>query len=92
MLGDEPAARSALLQKASVADALAAASRRAEANIALARWAWRLRGWCSSVFFGGILLHVSIGCIKHSARQVGVRVVWVMQLCGVWYQTAHVCC
>jgi hypothetical protein len=37
MLGDEPAARAALLQKASVADALAAASRRAEANIALAR-------------------------------------------------------
>jgi uncharacterized protein YeaC (DUF1315 family) len=38
-LGDESAARAALLQKASVADALAAASRRAEANIALARWA-----------------------------------------------------
>jgi hypothetical protein len=37
MLGDESAARAALLQKASVADALAAASRRAEANIALAR-------------------------------------------------------
>lgn len=38
MLGDEAAARAALLQKASVADALAAASRRAEANSALARW------------------------------------------------------
>eukprot|EP00878_Enallax_costatus_P047147 GHUV01057559.1.p1 GENE.GHUV01057559.1~~GHUV01057559.1.p1 ORF type:complete len:153 (+),score=36.12 GHUV01057559.1:1603-2061(+) len=36
MLGDEAAARAALLQKASVADALAAAAHRAEANSALA--------------------------------------------------------
>lgn len=37
MLGDEAAARAALAQKAAVADALAAASSRAEANSALAR-------------------------------------------------------
>lgn len=37
MLGDEPAARSALLQKVAVADALRLATRRAEANSALAR-------------------------------------------------------
>ncbi|KAF8057640.1 HT1 [Scenedesmus sp. PABB004] len=37
MLGDEPAARAALAQKAAVADALAQATRRAEANSALAR-------------------------------------------------------
>lgn len=37
-LGDESAARAALLQKASVAHALAEATRRAEANSALARW------------------------------------------------------
>jgi hypothetical protein len=37
MLGDEPAARAALQQKAAVADALRQATRRAEANSALAR-------------------------------------------------------
>lgn len=38
LLGDELAARAALLQKASVADALVQATRRAEANSALARY------------------------------------------------------
>ena len=37
MLGDEAAARAALQQKAAVADALRQATRRAEANSALAR-------------------------------------------------------
>lgn len=41
MLGDEPAARAALQQKAAVADALRHATRRAEANSALARWVVR---------------------------------------------------
>lgn len=38
MLGDEAAARSALQQKAAVADALRQATRRAETNSALARY------------------------------------------------------
>jgi hypothetical protein len=37
LLGDESSARAALVQKAAVADALAAATRRAETNSALAR-------------------------------------------------------
>lgn len=48
-LGDEDGARTALLQKAAVADALRQAARRAEANSALARCA---AGSCAGIYPG----------------------------------------